>query len=100
MRQKILDTSCGPLPLEADLYAETKDTIFLSDADLIDEKAQRILDLITERDRLREALEWYEKTVGDCNRDGKEGDNARNALAQDVGKRARAALAQGAQDET
>ena len=42
--------------------------------------------------RLREALEWYEKIVGECNRRGREGDDARNAIAQDMGKRARTAL--------
>ena len=45
-----------------------------------------------ERDRLREALEWYEKIVGECNRRGQEGEDARNAIAQDMGKRARTAL--------
>ena len=48
--------------------------------------------IVAERDRLREALEWYEKIVGDCNRRGREGDDARNAIAQDMGKRARTAL--------
>jgi hypothetical protein len=94
MRQKILDTSCGPLPLEADLYAETKDTIFLSDADLIDEKAQRILDLITERDRLREALKEVRKLADMTT------PMARlNALLR-ISEIADTALAQGAQDET
>ena len=45
-----------------------------------------------ERDRLREALQWYEKIVSECNRHGAEGDIARGALAQDVGSKARAAL--------
>lgn len=55
-------------------------------------------DLEAECDRLREALEWYAKTVSDCNRSGREGDDARNALAQDIGKRASAAL-QEAEDD-
>ena len=45
-----------------------------------------------EKARLREALQWYEKIVGECNRRGQEGEDARNALAQDVGSRARIAL--------
>ena len=49
-------------------------------------------DLEDERDRLRKALEWYEKIVGECNRRGQEGEDARNALAQDVGSKARTAL--------
>ncbi len=47
-----------------DYTQATEGTIFLSDADLIDEKAQRILDLIAERDRLREALEDIAKVEG------------------------------------
>ena len=53
---------------------------------------ERLARVTAERDRLREALEWYEKIVGDCNRRGREGDDARNAIAQDMGKRARTAL--------
>ena len=52
----------------------------------------RVAALDDERDQLREALEWYEKIVGECNRRGKEGEDARNALAQDVGSRARKVL--------
>ena len=54
--------------------------------------------LEAERDRLREALEWYEKIVGECNRRGREGDDARNAIAQDMGKRARTALQEAGDD--
>jgi hypothetical protein len=48
--------------------------------------------LQAENARLREALVWYEKWVGECNRDGREGDIARNRLAKDVGHTASAAL--------
>ena len=41
--------------------------------------------------RLEEALAWYESTVSDCNRHGPQGDAARNALAQDLGRKAKEA---------
>ena len=65
------------------------------DAEMIDRltaAACENADLKAERDRLREALQWYEEIVGECNRRGQEGEDARNALAQDVGARARTAL--------
>jgi hypothetical protein len=49
-----------------------------------DEQKQRIK-------RLEEALIWYESTVSDCNRHGPEGDAARDALAQDLGRKAKEA---------
>jgi len=45
-----------------------------------------------ENKRLREALEWYAENVGNCNKDGDEGNTARNRLAKDVGSIASAAL--------
>jgi hypothetical protein len=41
--------------------------------------------------RLEEALSWYESKVEDCNRHGSEGVAARNALAKDLGLKAREA---------
>ena len=41
---------------------------------------------------MRDALEWYEEKVGDCNRTIGPGDSARAALAQDIGRRATSAL--------
>jgi hypothetical protein len=41
---------------------------------------------------LVEALTWYERWVGECNKDGMEGDTARGRLARDIGKTASAAL--------
>ena len=52
-------------------------------------------EILSENKKLRETLEWYEKKVSDCNRYGSEGDQARNDLAKDVGKRARTALKEG-----
>jgi hypothetical protein len=46
--------------------------------------------LRAERDRLREALEWYEEQVQNCRK--LTGHDARSALDRDGGKRARAAL--------
>lgn len=43
-------------------------------------------------DDLRAALEWYAERVADCRKITPEGDNARQALDLDGGKRARAAL--------
>jgi cell shape-determining protein MreC len=48
--------------------------------------------LESENKQLRDALQWYSKTVGNCNRRGTEGDVARQRLAKDVGKRADEAL--------
>jgi hypothetical protein len=45
-----------------------------------------------ERDRLREALVWYEAKVAGCRKIGSIGDPARSALDADGGRRARAAL--------
>jgi hypothetical protein len=48
---------------------------------------------LRERERvLVEALGLYDRWVGECNKDGNEGDAARRMLAKDVGKVARAAL--------
>jgi hypothetical protein len=41
--------------------------------------------------RLEEALTWYESKVSDCNRRGPEGDAARDALAKDLGHKAKEA---------
>lgn len=41
--------------------------------------------------RLEEALTWYESKVSDCNRHGPEGDAAREALAKDLGRKAKEA---------
>lgn len=41
-----------------------------------------------ERDRMREALEWYAEQVAGCRKLGSEGDDARQALDHDGGKRA------------
>jgi hypothetical protein len=46
-----------------------------------------------ERDKLREALEWYAEQVAGCRKLGSIGDPARHALDADGGKRARTALA-------
>ena len=53
---------------------------------------KRNLELAHERiKRLEEALSWYEVKVEDCNRHGSEGVAARNALAKDLGLKAREA---------
>ena len=39
--------------------------------------------------RLEEALTWYESKVSECNRHGPEGDAARDALAKDLGRKAK-----------
>lgn len=49
-----------------------------------DEQKQRIK-------RLEDVLSWYESKVSDCNRQGPEGDTARNALANDYGRKAKEA---------
>lgn len=49
--------------------------------------------LVAERDRLREALVWYEEQVRCCRMLSPQGDTARNSLDADGGKRARVALA-------
>lgn len=41
--------------------------------------------------RLEDALAWYETKVSDCNRQGPEGDAARDALAKDYGRKAKEA---------
>jgi predicted nucleic acid-binding Zn-ribbon protein len=41
--------------------------------------------------RLEGALAWYESKVSDCNRQGAEGDAARDALAKDYGRKAKEA---------
>jgi hypothetical protein len=60
--------------------------------DMLDLIAAKIDALIAENKRVREALEWYAENVGNCNKDGDEGNTARNRLAKDVGSIARAAL--------
>jgi hydroxymethylglutaryl-CoA reductase len=57
-----------------------------------DHKKLWIAKLETENKRLQEALEWYAENVGNCNKDGDEGNTARNRLAKDVGSIANAAL--------
>ena len=49
-----------------------------------DEQKQRIK-------RLEEALTWYESKAEDCNRHGSEGNAARDALANDLGRKAKEA---------
>jgi hypothetical protein len=39
--------------------------------------------------RLEEVLTWYETKVSECNRHGPEGDAARDALAKDLGLKAK-----------
>ena len=41
--------------------------------------------------RLEEALTWYESKAEDCNRHGSEGVAARDALANDLGRKAKEA---------
>ena len=53
---------------------------------VIQREVPRLLDRIK---RLEEALSWYESKVEDCNRYGSEGDAARNALAKDLGLKAK-----------
>ena len=53
---------------------------------------ERELNTANERiKRLEEALAWYETRVSDCNRQGPEGDAARDALAKDYGRKAKEA---------
>ncbi|MFA6619300.1 MAG: hypothetical protein WCT23_09560 [Candidatus Neomarinimicrobiota bacterium] len=42
--------------------------------------------------QIRGALNWYKEQVSNCNRKGDIGETARDQLAKDVGKRAKAAL--------
>ena len=48
-------------------------------------------DAIMKIQRMEEALAWYETKVSDCNRQGPEGDAARDALAKDYGRKAKEA---------
>lgn len=43
-------------------------------------------------EKLEAALEWYADTVGDCRRHSSDGEDARHALNEDCGDRARCAL--------
>lgn len=43
-------------------------------------------------EQMRGALNWYKEQVSNCNRKGDIGETARDQLAKDVGKRAKAAL--------
>jgi hypothetical protein len=43
-------------------------------------------------EQMRQALSWYDENVSNCNRHGREGDNARNRLARDGGQQAKFAL--------
>ncbi len=43
-------------------------------------------------EQMFEALNWYKEQVSNCNREGDIGETARDRLAKDVGKRAKAAL--------
>ena len=54
--------------------------------------ATAIRELIEERDRLRAVLEWYGEQARLARLIHSEGDAGRNAIANDGGKRARAAL--------
>ena len=56
------------------------------------EAADAIRELIEERDRLRAVLEWYGEQARLARLIHSEGDAGRNAIANDGGKRARAAL--------
>ena len=60
--------------------------------DLHREAANRIEALETERDALRDALEWYGDQTRLARLIHSEGDAGRHALAEDGGDRARAAL--------
>lgn len=64
----------------------------LADIDIRLEAAQAIRDLQAENAKLREALEWYRGNVSWCNNFGREGTEARDRLAEDLGNKARAAL--------
>lgn len=55
-------------------------------------RADRIAALEAEVARLREALTWYEPRLKRCNAFAPDGDRARDDLAKDGGKIARAAL--------
>ena len=54
-------------------------------------QSQEIIALKERIKRLEEALAWYETKVSDCNRQGPEGDAARDALAKDYGRKAKEA---------
>ena len=70
---------------------------WMMDSDAIDKQREEAADLIEtqarEIERLRGALDWYEKQANDCRKITREGDDARYALDRDGGERARAALA-------
>jgi hypothetical protein len=71
--------------LEEDLMdANNKHAALVADVALYEDRGERIK-------RLEEALVWYETKVSDCNRQGPEGDAARDALAKDYGRKAKEA---------
>ena len=55
------------------------------------EAAQRLEEQNQRIKRLEEALTWYESKAEDCNRHGSEGVAARDALANDLGRKAKEA---------
>lgn len=59
---------------------------------LSEQNIKLIEKVVAERERLREALQWYECRVRDCNKKTEVGDTARQMLATDHGRRAREAL--------
>ena len=71
--------------LEEDLMdAKDQYAALVADVALYEDRGGRIK-------RLEEALVWYETKVSDCNRQGPEGDAARDALAKDYGRKAKEA---------
>jgi hypothetical protein len=70
----------------AALVLECMRTKWMADAQSI-----KIRDQQERIKRLEEALAWYETKVSDCNRQGPEGDAARDALAKDYGRKAKEA---------
>lgn len=65
-------------------------------ADLLDCVEDEIKQVINKQseliEQMRGALNWYKEQVSNCNRNGDIGETARDQLAKDVGKRAKAAL--------
>jgi chromosome segregation ATPase len=57
----------------------------------LDEMAKAFSQQQARIQRMEEALAWYETKVSDCNRQGPEGDAARDALAKDYGRKAKEA---------
>ena len=60
MRRKVIDTSCGPIPLDEDLYRDNANTIFLADEDLQAVEYVTMAEhkrVCAKHDRLRDALD-------------------------------------------